>query len=177
MSQEAKPAPVMATDPWEDALSAQLRSAFTNASLKLESFHGQPFAKLEPGYYYPVVDFLKSEGFDFLVDLTAVDRPKDVLRFEIVTILYSFAANRRVRVHTFIADGSTVPTLTPLYAAANWLEREIFDMFGIAFDGHPNLKRILMPDDWQGHPLRKEQSIVAMDQAWVQANLGIESGQ
>lgn len=177
MSQEAKPAPVMATDPWEDALASQIRSAFTNANLKLESFHGQPFAKLERAHYAALVEFLKAEGFDFLVDLTAVDHPKDTPRFELVAILYSFAANRRVRVHTFVEDGEAAPTLTALYAAANWLEREIFDMFGIEFVGHPNLKRILMPEDWQGHPLRKELSIVAMDQDWVKANLGIESGQ
>lgn len=167
----------MATDPWEDELAAQLRSAFTNDSLKLESFHGQPFAKLDRGDYVRAVEFLKAEGFDYLVDLTAVDYLKDVPRFEIVAILYSFGANRRVRVHTRVADGEAAPTLTRLYAAANWLEREIFDMFGIAFDGHPNLKRILMPEDWQGHPLRKDRSIVAMDQEWVQANLGIERGQ
>ncbi len=167
----------MATDPWEDELASQLRSSFTDVSLKLESFHGQPFATLEPGGYVKAVEFLKAQGFDYLVDLTAVDHPKDPVRFEIVAILYSFAANRRVRVHTRVGDGEAAPTLTGLYAAANWLEREIWDMFGVAFAGHPNLKRILMPEDWQGHPLRKERSIVAMDQEWVRANLDIESGQ
>jgi NADH-quinone oxidoreductase subunit C len=112
-----------------------------------------------------------------LTDVTAVDYPKDSARFEIIYILYSFRMNQRVRVKTRVSEAQGVPSLVPLFDAANWLEREVFDMFGIQFTGHPNLKRILMPDDWHGFPLRKDASIIGMDQEWVQKNLGIESGQ
>jgi NADH-quinone oxidoreductase subunit C len=94
-----------------------------------------------------------------------------------VYILYSFAKNTRVRVKTQIADGSALPTAVKIWSTANWLEREVFDMFGIRFEGHPDLKRILLPEGWKGHPLRKEYGILQQDQDWVQINLGIESGQ
>ncbi len=92
-------------------------------------------------------------------------------------ILYSFHSNERVRVKTSIAEGDRPRTAVPIWPTANWLEREVFDMFGIEFEGHPDLKRILLPDGWKGHPLRKDYPILLQDQEWVQINLGIESGQ
>jgi NADH-quinone oxidoreductase subunit C len=80
-------------------------------------------------------------------------------------------------VKTQIADGESLSSSVPVWATANWLEREVFDMFGIKFDGHPDLKRILLPDGWKGHPLRKDYGILQQDNEWVQINLGIESGQ
>jgi NADH-quinone oxidoreductase subunit C len=95
----------------------------------------------------------------------------------LVYILYSFSRNERIRVKARVKEGEKPATMTTVHLTADWLEREVFDMFGIEFEGHPNMKRILMPDEWQGHPLRKDYSILGMDQKWVQENLGIESGQ
>jgi len=75
------------------------------------------------------------------------------------------------------AEGVNLPSLTPVWRSAEFQEREIYDMFGIEFAGHPGLKRILLPEDWQGHPLRKDYDILKQDQAWVRENLGIDSGQ
>jgi NADH-quinone oxidoreductase subunit C len=117
------------------------------------------------------------EEFDMLTDLTAVDWPKREKRFDVVLNLYSFARNERLRLKSMAGENESVPTLCPVWPAANWMEREVFDMFGIVFDGHPNLQRILMPDEWEGYPLRKDYDILRQDTAWVRENLGIESGQ
>ena len=117
------------------------------------------------------------EQFDYLVDVTAVHYPQREKQFEVIWILYSFARNQRIRVKTMIADGEGVASVVSIWPAANWLEREVYDMFGIRFEGHPDLKRILLPDGWKGHPLRKDYGIIQQDQEWVQINLGIESGQ
>ncbi len=96
---------------------------------------------------------------DFLSDLTAVDmlRLRSTPRFDVVVQLYSLSGRVRLRLKAGCDDGQPVPSLVPLWNGANWLEREAFDMFGIVFDGHPNLRRILMPDDWEeGFPLRKD---------------------
>ena len=85
--------------------------------------------------------------------------------------------NQRIRVKARVRDGFRPPSLTPVFPGANWLEREVFDLFGIEFAGHPHLTRILLPDGWSGHPLRKDYSIIQMDNRWVRENLGIDSGQ
>ena len=112
-----------------------------------------------------------------LADLTAVDWPKREKRFDVVLNLYSFAKNERLRLKVWAADAEEVPSVVSVWPTANWQEREVFDMFGIVFSGHPNLKRILLPDEWQGYPLRKDYDILQQDTAWVRENLGIESGQ
>ena len=117
------------------------------------------------------------EKFDMLTDVTAADWPKREKRFDVILNLYSFPNNERLRLKAHAAANEPVPSVTRVWGAANWLEREAYDMFGIVFEGHPNLKRILMPDDWQGHPLRKDYDILTQDTAWVRENLGIESGQ
>jgi NADH-quinone oxidoreductase subunit C len=104
-------------------------------------------------------------GFDVLMDLTAVDYSKypgreDGPRFEVVYHLYSLAHNHRVRVKVRVEeDDPVVPTATGLWPIANWFEREVWDMFGVRFAGHPNLKRLLLYEEFVGHPLRKDYPI------------------
>ncbi len=117
------------------------------------------------------------EKFDMLTDLTAVDWPKREKRFDIVLNLYSFAKNERLRLKAMTGEKEAVPSVVSVWPAADWMEREVFDMFGIIFDGHPDLRRILMPEEWDGYPLRKDYDILRQDTAWVRENLGIESGQ
>ncbi len=116
-----------------------------------------------------IPNFLKilrdDEQFDYCVDITAVHYPKREKQFDVVWILYSFARNERIRVKTQIADGESLPSFVPIWATANWLEREVYDMFGIKFDGHPDLKRILLPDGWKGFPLRKDYGILQQDRS------------
>ena len=95
--------------------------------------------------------------FDYLSDLTAVDWPsRPDARFDVVASLYSTRLRQRVRVKARVAEGEALPSVTGVWPASNWLEREVYDMFGITFTGHPNLRRMLMPFDWQGHPQRKD---------------------
>ena len=96
-------------------------------------------------------------AFDFCSDVTATDWPprKDA-RFDLLYCLYSTRLRHRVRVKVRVSEQTPVPSATPIWSAANWLEREVWDMFGINFTGHPDRRRILMPDDWQGFPQRKD---------------------
>jgi NADH-quinone oxidoreductase subunit C len=95
--------------------------------------------------------------FSFLAELTAVDYLPRAPRFELVYILVSIERSERLRVKVRLdTDDARVRTVMDIWPAANWLEREVWDLFGIVFDGHPDLRRLLMPEDWEGHPLRKD---------------------
>jgi NADH-quinone oxidoreductase subunit C len=173
-----KPPAVMVTTPWESDITVLLKERFGAAITEFSSYLGQNFLVAQPGAVIPILEALKLElDFEYMVDLTAVDYPKRPERFEVVYILYSFSRNERVRVKTIIAEGHRPATAVPVYLTANWLEREVFDMFGIEFEGHPDMRRILLPEEWEGFPLRKEYSILQQDDRWVRENLGIESGQ
>lgn len=179
---EKKPPPkkpaVMETSPWESDLTRLLQQRFGDQILEFASYVGQNFLVARPEAAVPILKFLKEEAeFDYLVDVTAVDYPQREERFDLVYIVYSFDRNERIRVKTRIRDGFEPETATGVHLTANWLEREVYDMFGIRFAHHPDMKRILMPDEWQGHPLRKDYSIIEMDNRWVKDNLGIDSGQ
>jgi NADH-quinone oxidoreductase subunit C len=117
------------------------------------------------------------EKFDWLSDLTALDWPKREKRFDVVLNMYSFEKNERLRLKAQATADERVPSIQGVWSTANWMEREVYDMFGIVFEGHPDLKRILLPEEWQGFPLRKDYDILTQDTAWVRENLGIESGQ
>lgn len=173
-----KKPPVLEITPWESGLTRQLQQQFGNQISEFSTCVGQSFLVAAPESVVPILEFLKLEvEFDYLVDVTAVDYPKREERFDLVYIVYSFARNERIRVKTRIKDGYQPESAVGVHLTANWLEREVFDMFGIKFANHPNLKRILMPDGWEGHPLRKDAGLRDMDNRWVKENLGIESGQ
>ena len=95
-------------------------------------------------------------AFDMCSDVTASDWPSRAERFDVIYCLYSTRHRHRVRVKVKAAENQPVPSVTGIWLSANWLEREVFDMFGVNFIGHPDRRRILMPDDWQGHPQRKD---------------------
>jgi NADH-quinone oxidoreductase subunit C len=95
-------------------------------------------------------------AFDLCSDVTAVDWPPRSLRFDLIYSLSSIPLGHRLRLKVRVGDGDAVPTVSSVWPAAAWLEREVFDLFGIPFDGHPDLRRILMPEEWQGHPQRKD---------------------
>jgi len=156
---------------------AKFKSAYGSGVEPL-TYAGQNYMVVDSSLIPEILHILRNEEqFDYCVDITAVHYPKREKQFEVVWVLYSFAHNQRIRVKTQIVDGETLPSSVPIWPGANWLEREVFDMFGIRFDGHPDMKRILLPDGWKGHPLRKDYGILQQDNEWVQINLGIESGQ
>ena len=170
----AGPTPV----PWESPMVGTLKGQYGSGIGEASSYLGQNYLVVDSSIVSEVLQILRDrEQFDYCVDVTAVHYPEREKQFDVIWILYSFPRNERIRVKTMIADGQNVPSSVSIWATANWLEREAYDMFGIRFDGHPDLKRILLPDGWKGYPLRKDYGIIQQDQEWVQANLGIESGQ
>ena len=168
----------MAATVWADEFTSRVNEAFGAAGLQFASYLGQQFIVSPAESAAALIKHLhEAESFDLLVDLTAVDYPKREERFELIYFLYSFTRNERVRVKVSLREAQSAQSITTTFVGANWLEREVFDMFGITFEGHPNLKRILLPDEWNGYPLRKDASVTGMDNSWVQSHLGIESGQ
>jgi NADH-quinone oxidoreductase subunit C len=99
-------------------------------------------------------------GFSFLSDVSCTDWPGRDPRVWMAYHLYSFEHRHRIRVKVGLSDGDLrVDSVTPMFPAANWHEREVFDLFGVIFEGHPDLRRILLPDEWEGHPLRKDEPL------------------
>ncbi len=139
-----------------------LRANFAEAILETATPQGDETAVVAADSLVRIMEFVARDprlGFEMLVDLTAVDYLGRKPRFEVVYHLLSLSTNRRLRIKVRVDDGEAVPSLTPLWGSANWLEREVWDMFGIRFTGHPNLKRILLYEEFQGHALRKDYPI------------------
>jgi NADH-quinone oxidoreductase subunit C len=122
---------------------------------------GQDVIRVDRGHWLDVATSAKEAGFEVCVDVTAVDRMRSrPERYEVVANLLSMQHRLRLRlVTTAPREDPTVPSLVSMWPGANFAEREVYDMFGIAFDGHPDLTRILMPDDWEGFPLRKDYGV------------------
>ena len=120
---------------------------------------GELTVSVAPSNIRGLVEFLKTEPtcrFTSLVDITAVDWPQRARRFDVVYHFLSMHQNHRIRLRVPIREDDTVPSITGVHPSANWFEREVFDMFGILFSGHPDLRRILTDYGFRGHPLRKD---------------------
>ena len=103
------------------------------------------------------VEAVKNEGYNYFEDLTAVDWFPSSPRFQLSYHILSHTYKERIRLRVLLeGENPSIESITPVWPAANFYEREVFDLFGVRFGEHPNLRRILMPDDWQGHPLRKD---------------------
>lgn len=163
------------TGPLVDALNekfpGQFREAYTFLKLRHLVIGKERLTEVMAFLRYNDV-----EPFDFLSDETATHWPGDE-EFELVYVLFSFVTNARIVVKVRTKEWETVESLVGVWPGADWLEREIYDMFGVRFVNHPNLKRILLPEDWNGFPLRKDYDIRLQDVEWVRKHLGIESGQ
>jgi NADH-quinone oxidoreductase subunit C len=138
----------------------RLLDARPDALVSTHAYLGDATAVIRAAQLVDVMRLLRDDpplSFDMLSDVCAVDYLPRVPRFEVVYHLYSVARNHRLRVKVLV-DGAepTVPSLTPLWPSANWMEREVFDLYGIRFDGHPDLRRILLYDEFEGFPLRKD---------------------
>lgn len=143
----------------EKTLNA-LRAQFGDKIQSIEKFRGDVTVVLPADALVSVCEWLRDEAglqFNFLAALTAVDYFPRSPRFALMYQLYSLPNAAFVGLRIWVDDRSlTVPSLESVYPNANWHEREVFDMFGISFEGHSDLRRILMPHDWEGHPLRKD---------------------
>jgi len=143
----------------------RLMTTFGGRIVETHAHRGDHTAVVERSAILEVLRVCRDDAdlrFDILMDLTAVDYLKYPgrefgPRFEVVYHLYSLPHNHRVRIKVSVEeDGAHVPSVVPLWLIANWFEREVWDMFGIRFDGHPDLRRLLMYEEFQGHPLRKD---------------------
>ena len=137
-----------------------IKAALPGALQDVVEFRGETTLYIEPSQIAAVGALLRdADGlrYNFLVDVTGVDNYPDAPRFAVCYHLYSMLYNRMLRLKVRLPeDDPVVPTVTPVWPTANWQEREAYDMFGIVFEGHPDLRRILMTEDWEGHPLRKD---------------------
>jgi len=162
--------------PWESEMVARLKTQFGASIREASTYLGQNYLVVDPTSILEICGVLRdAEQYNMLADLTAADYPKKPERFEVIYQLYSFPRNERLRVKAATAE--KIASVVDIWKAANWLEREAYDMFGVIFEGHPDLRRILLPEEWQGFPLRKDHHILQQDDQWVRENLGIESGQ
>jgi NADH-quinone oxidoreductase subunit C len=140
-------------------LAAHLELRRSDAVVSAAVTHGELTVEVQLAHLLSFTEFLKTDAacrFTTLIDITAIDHPQAADRFEVVYHFLSMYRNHRIRLKVWVGEAAMVPSLIPIFPAANWFEREVFDMFGILFSGHPDLRRILTDYGFRGHPLRKD---------------------
>lgn len=168
---EEGPKPIDASN---HPLVEKLKANFNGVVIEAVEFIGQLSVRIDGARIVEVCDFLKCDErtpFNYLSDLTCVHVPdRQEAPFEIVYNLYSIPANERVRLDVATTEEG-VESVTSVWPAANWMEREVFDLFGVRFKNHPDLRRLLLPPDWEGHPLRKDVSLEFVENEWTKKHL------
>lgn len=161
------------TDAANHPLVKKLKAQFGEAIGEASEFIGQLSVRVGGERIVDVCLFLRDDAeipFDYLSDLTGVHYPDQVeAPFEVVYNLFSITTNERVRLKVKTAE--SVESVTSVWPAANWLEREVYDLFGITFTGHPDLRRLLLPPDWDGYPMRKDYALEFVENAWTAKHL------
>jgi NADH-quinone oxidoreductase subunit C len=168
---EEGPKPVDASN---HALVKKLRERLDGAITEASEFIGQLSVRVASSRIVEVCDLLKRDSdtpFNYLSDLTCAHYPDRDAPFEVVYNLYSIKANERVRLKVGINEDEEVESVTGVWPAANWMEREVFDLFGVRFRNHPDLRRLLLPPDWEGHPFRKDYPLEFIENNWTAKHL------
>ena len=140
-------------------LEKKINSELTTKIKKTEIRHEQLYINIDNEDLIDVTLFIKSNEntkFRQLIDITVVDYPENNQRFKVVYLFLSHEFNQRIVLSYLISENEVIPSLTPIYPAANWMEREVFDMYGVKFKDHPDMRRILTDYGFEGHPLRKD---------------------
>lgn len=163
------------TDASTHPLVKRIRDQFGQALVEASEFIGQLSIRIDRARLLEVCEYLKRDSetsFNFLSDVTCVHFPdRSDAPFEMVYHLYSISANERVRLKVATDEETGVASVASVWPTANWMEREVFDLFGVPFGNHPDLRRILLPPDWEGHPLRKEYPLEFIENNWTTKHL------
>ena len=166
------------TDASSHPLVKKLKSQFGEAIGDASEFVGQLSVKIAREQIVAICNYLRDDKdtqFDYLSDLTCVHYPENKeAPFEMIYNLYSISTNERVRLKSQTSEAG-VESVTSVWPAANWLEREVFDLFGVQFGNHPDLRRLLLPADWVGYPLRKDFPLEFIENAWTEKHLPVMS--
>jgi NADH-quinone oxidoreductase subunit C len=153
----------------------KLKGKLNGAVLEAVEFLGQLSIRIERSQIVNACEFFRDDAdtpFNYLSDVTCVHFPDRAdAPFDVVYNLYSISANERVRLKVGIGDGEGIESVTGVWPAANWMEREVYDLFGVNFLNHPDLRRLLLPPDWQGHPLRKDYALEFVENEWTNEHL------
>lgn len=137
-----------------------IRAKFPSAIHEEDHFMGSSCMVVDMPFLKTILADLKNDGFRVLMDLTGVDYLEPIKQTKIIYFLHNPESLERLQVACYAPRGAVLPTVTDIWEGADWYERELFDLYGIKFEGHPNLTRILLPDDWEGHPLLRDHPLV-----------------
>jgi len=152
-----------------------LKGKFGEAIIEASAFLNQVSIRVAPAHIVELCIFLRDDAdarFNYLSDLTCVHYPmRAEAPLEIVYNLYSITRNERLRLKVWLAEGESAESVTSVWPTANWMEREVYDLFGVTFRNHPDMRRILLPPDWEGHPLRKDYPLEFIENEWTKRHL------